>query len=319
MLRYLTCNTLQRRQPDRSNTMDTSPNHSRRQFHVELGSLFLGGSLVVPLAATARAAVDGVPSDGVCDFQASFMTWDFPYREDKRPHARHNIPYGNMARIQLDALVDVVNRDTGQRERFVLIAACRTEWVYAEDRLFQLPSREYRNIYSLTEQRAMVRGIVDTGEASLGQPVSGDFRSLKIDVFTYPRASELKTPEEIVRATAINRELVARTRIDDPSRPLRYVLEYPIRTMNFQPKTDSFQVDTGPLLVPDFKSGAERAIDRLEMAHVAYNRLDRAEFILRRPTPILDDSGRALCHVLHYCEVREDRAANQIFAGQENA
>ena len=62
---------------------------------------------------------------------------------------------------------------------------------------------------------------------------------------------------------------------------------------------------------------AERAIDRLEMAHIAYNRLDRAEFILRRPTPVEDNDGKPLCHVLHFSEVREDRAVNQILAGED--
>jgi len=55
--------------------MSTSPNRSRRRFHAELG-LFLGGSLVVPLAAATAAAADGDvdASDDACDFQASFMT-----------------------------------------------------------------------------------------------------------------------------------------------------------------------------------------------------------------------------------------------------
>ena len=94
------------------------------------------------------------------------------------------------------------------------------------------------------------------------------------------------------------------------------MLQYPIKTMNFQPKTNSFQVDTGPLLAPDFKAEANHTIDRLEMAHLAYNRLDLAEFILRRPTPIEDDGGRELCQVLHYSEVREQPANHLILAGE---
>jgi len=110
--------------------------------------------------------------------------------------------------------------------------------------------------------------------------------------------------------------LVGRTEFDDPSGSLHYVLQYPIKTMNFQPKTNSFQVDTGPLLAPDFKAEANHTIDRLEMAHLAYNRLDLAEFILRRPTPIEDDGGRELCQVLHYSEVREQPANHLILAGE---
>jgi hypothetical protein len=282
----------------------------------------LSGALVVPLtdtAAGAEGSLDQPPAvdaTGACDFQRSFMTWDFPFRPDPRPHARHNIPHGNMARILLDAMIDVIDRQTGMTERFVLIAPCRAEWVYAEDHLFQLPSREYRNIYSLTEQRGVERQITCAGEPSRGSLVSNDFRSLKIDVCTYGRTRRLSTPAEIVQATAANLPLVARTHLDDPARAVQYVLEYPVRTMNFQPKTNSFQVDTGPLLVPDFASQAERAIDRLEMAHVAYNRLDRAEFILRRPTPITDSDGKTLCQVLHYSEVCEHPARNGLLAGE---
>jgi hypothetical protein len=291
---------------------------TRREFHAA-GSLVLGGAAIVSLETIGRGAEESAGSRGACNFNASFMTWDFPYRPDPRPYARHNTPHGNMARIQLDAIIDVVDRESGQTERFVLICPCRTEWVYAEDRLFQLPSREYRNIYSLTQQRSMLRDITHQGEITRGSPVSNDFRSLTIDVRPYRRAPLLKTSAEIVAATAKGTPLVARTRIDDPKRPLSYVLEYPIKTMNFQPKTNSFQVDTGPLLVPDFQSEEENAIDCLEMAHVAYNRLDRAEFILRRPAPVQNERGETLCHVLHYAEVREDKAVNEFFAGEEEA
>ena len=86
--------------------------------------------------------------------------------------------------------------------------------------------------------------------------------------------------------------------------------------MNFRPESASFQVDTGPLLAPDFDSSEPKPIDRLAMAHIAYNRLDRAEFILRRPTPITDEAGREVARVLHYSEVREHPAATKILTGQ---
>ena len=54
-----------------------------------------------------------------CNFQSSYMTWDLPPRPDPRPHARHNIPLGNKARIQLDAILDVVDESSGNTERFV--------------------------------------------------------------------------------------------------------------------------------------------------------------------------------------------------------
>jgi hypothetical protein len=293
---------------------------TRRQFCREMGAM--GGALVVALGANQARGEEESSAAGpeapraACSFQASFMTWDFPPRADPRPYARHNCPLGNKARIQLDAMIDVVDEETGQSERFVLIAPCRAEWVYAEDRLFQIPSREYRNVYSLTQERSMGRGITCDGEPPHGHPVSDTFRSLAIDVKTYRHTRACSTPAEINEATAANLPLVGRTTIRDSSRRERYVLEYPIKTMNFRPENGSFQVDTGPVLVPDFDSQEAAAIDRLEMAHVAYNRLDRAEFILRRPTPIGDATGAELCRVLHYSEVREHPAVTVVLSGE---
>ncbi len=251
-----------------------------------------------------------------CDFQKSYMTWDLPPRPDPRPYARHNLPLGNKARIQLEALIDVIDEASGESERFVLIAPCRTEWVYAEDRLFQIPSTEYRMIYSLKDHRGMGSKITYEGPPSKGEPHSPNFRSVEIDVQTFPGTRHLKTPSEINSATETNIPLVARTEIRDAKRGIRYVMEYPIRTMNFRPEAGSFQVDTGPLLVPDLNSEEEKPLDRLEMAHVVYNRLDKAEFILRRPTPVKDESGAEVTKVLHYSEVVEHPAKTVLLAAE---
>jgi hypothetical protein len=256
-----------------------------------------------------------MPAEHACNFQASYMTWDLPPRPDTRPDAKHNIPLGNKARIQLEAIVDVIDDETGSSEQLVLIAPCRTEWVYAESGLFQIPSREYRNIYSLTEQRTMGRGITYGGETSRAAPITDQFRSIEIDVVRFPGSRVLDTPAAINEATGNNVPLVGRTELRDKNRR-RYILEYPIKTMNFRPENSSFQVDTGPLLVPDFGSQEAKPIDHLEMAHIAYNRLDRAEFILRRPTAISEDAGRDPLRVLHYSEVVAVEATTRILTGE---
>ena len=291
---------------------------SRRAFEQGLGSLILGGSLVSPARASggegSRQSGDAAK---ICDFQASFMTWDLPYRKDSRPNARHKIPHGNMARIQLEALIDVTDETGAKTERFALIAPCRTEWVYAEDGLFQIPSREYRTINSATHERSLTSAITFNGSVYSGREAATQYSSMNVDVRTFARARALDSAREIVKATSENIPLVARTQIRDPSGKHSFVLQYPIRTMNFQPKTNSFQVDTGPLLTPDYESTADHWIDRLEMAYVAYNQLDRAEFILRRPTPVIDENGKELYRTLYYSEVREDAAVTQIFTGQD--
>ena len=131
----------------------------------------------------------------------------------------------------------------------------------------------------------------------------------------FPASRVLNTPEAINKATEQNVPLVGRTELRGKNQR-RYVLEYPIKTMNFRPENASFQVDTGPLLVPDLDAEEAKSIDRLEMAHIAYNRLDRAEFILRRPTPITDDAGHEVASSLHYSESRELMATTRILTGE---
>jgi hypothetical protein len=128
---------------------------------------------------------------------------------------------------------------------------------------------------------------------------------------TFPRGRQLRTGKEINDAISRNWQVVGRTELRDPKRKETDVLEYPIKTMNFRPESASFQVDTGPLLVPDFQSTATKAIDRLEMAHVCYNRLDKAEFTLRAPVSV---GGNV--RVLDYSDDREYSAKNELFSEQ---
>ncbi|MBM81922.1 MAG: hypothetical protein CMJ78_15220 [Planctomycetaceae bacterium] len=288
---------------------------TRREFQLGVGCLLAGGSIVAPLSGSGLAAEPSDPMDApMCDFQTSFMTWHSRPRKDPRPHARHNVPHGSMVRIQLEALIDVVDKKSGTSERFVLIAPCRTEWVYAEDRLFQIPSAEFRNIYSSTDGRSLTESLTTDGKPSQARATANRYHFLTFDVNPHQNTRTLTSVEEIVKASATKTPLVGRTQIDDPNGQLSWTLEYPIKTMNFMPKTNSFQVDTGPILVPDYDSKADKPINRLEMAYVAYNRLDRAELILRRPTPINDKDGKQLCQVLHYSEVREEKARNVLLA-----
>jgi hypothetical protein len=262
-------------------------------------------------------------SEGACDFQRSFLSWDLAYRPDPRPHARHDTPRGNMVRILLESLLDVVDEATDASERFVLVAACRTEWVYAEDHLFQVPSREFRVIYSLTHNRSVGQDTIAGATELPGQPGQGqlnrdNFRSVSIDVKTYPSTRVLETAGAIIAATRQGLPMNGRTELRDAARRQTYVLEYPIKTMNYQPEQDEFQVDTGPVIVHDETSTAASQIDRLARAHIIYNHkhLDRAELILFRPTPLVA-GDRGVASVMQYSEVRTYPARTVLLAGDD--
>ena len=242
------------------------------------------------------------------DFGNSYMVWSVPHNADDTRKPGHK-PWGNWARILLEARCELTDERSGQSDEFFLIAACRTEWVYQEQNLFQVPSREYRGIWSRDRHMSTGYGMVYEGETKSSRPTDESFTSLHFTLRTYPEVTVLDTDQAVVAATESELPIVAQTEILDNERQLRALIEYPIKTMNFHPDRKRFQVDTGPLLLPDFTSTAEHWIEWFDMAHVVYNTFDQAEFIIRRPTPVLVE-GSEVCSVHHYSEIRVHEARN---------
>jgi hypothetical protein len=234
----------------------------------------------------------------VIDFANSYMTF---FGRDR----------GNIARIQLDAACTLTDERSGASELYYLIAPCRAERMYLETQLFQMPNYEFCGIFSQGDClliRTHWASERDNREHGLNR---GRFDDVHLDVRTFPSDRPLDDAAAILAATLDNRPLVARTELRDPGRGLRARLEYPVKTMNVLREPPRFQVDTGPLILPDFSSTAERPIERLGMAYVAYNTFDRAEFIRREPIAITAD-GRPPAQTTDYARVEILPARNEI-------
>ena len=102
---------------------------------------------------------------------------------------------------------------------------------------------------------------------------SGD--EVRLDVPRFDISTELEGQQAVVDATLENRPLVSRTELVDEASGVRAVLEYPVKTMNVLRSPVRFQIDTGPIIVPDFASTADLAVARFDLAHVVYNLFDR--------------------------------------------
>ena len=259
----------------------------------------------------------GPPSQGIgvqpTDFSRSYHARSAPPDlEDTRKPG--HMKWGNWARILLDARCVLTDGKSGISDAFFLIAPCRTEWMYRDGLLFQVPSREYRVLWSRDRHLSMGRAITYLGEPS-SEDVAARFSSLTFTIQPLPRARILDTDEEVIRAVKERLPIVARTEIWNPERQMRAMIEYPVRTISFHSKRKRFQVDTGPVALPDLDSTREHWIEWFSMAHIVYNRFDRAEFIVRRPTPV-PEAGKEVCTVLHYSERQIHEARHTIICGE---
>lgn len=234
----------------------------------------------------------------VIDFANSYMTL-FTHNE------------GNMARIQLDAACTLYDGHAGTSETFYLIAPCRAEEMYLDTPLFKMPNYEYCGIWSATESST----IRTHWESSRERPDSGlnqqRYVDLRLAIRHHAAAILLADAAEIMAATLANVPLVAQTELRDDAQGLHALLEYPIKTMNFLRRPPRFQVDTGPIIVPDTSSTASRAIERFAMAYLVYNTFDQAEFILRRPVAI--GHGPAQAMTTDYSTVVHVPAQHRLF------
>ncbi len=252
---------------------------------------------------------------GVCDFSNSYMTWVV----EPNPHDRRepgHMQYRNSARIQIDARCEIVNEKDEASEAFFLITPCRSEWMYRSDTLFQYPSGEYCAIWSETDFMNVGHGLIDSGGKHTAALIKDRFTDFRLTIRTLPRSRSLVNSEQIIQATRDNYPLIGRTDIWDKTRDMRARIEYPIKTININNEHKLFQVDTGPLLFPDFTCSSIQPIEWFSVAYVCYNTFDSAEFILRKPTPVMD-GDREFCKVVTYSDIRRMPVRNSIFSATE--
>lgn len=232
-----------------------------------------------------------------CDFSRSFITFVTSNQS-------------NNARIQVEARCEMLDSETGESEDFYLVASCKGEDTYGEGCLFLIPSYDFCMVYS-HEDFMIIRTHVN---AERDNTTVGDNRGHFLDVHFHIKMTDaevLQSNAEIVQATLANRILNGRTKIADEGGRYYATLEFPIKTMNVNDVRNAYQVDTGPILLPDFASSKERMVERFQLAFVAYNQEDEAYFVIQEPTPIVADSGEKASY---YSKVVRTDAQNSVIA-----
>lgn len=224
------------------------------------------------------------------------------------------MPYGNSVRILLDARARVIDSAGGTDEEFYLIAPCRTEWMYRDDSCVQQPGGEYRLAWAQGKDRALrfSRDLSDPEPKPQTVPIDDRYLELDYALTTLPNPRPATSNSALIGAAASLAQVVVQTEIENESGSRRAVLEYPVKTFNYQPERVLFQMDTGPMLWADLDSSEADPMCWLRLAHTVYNRFDRAEFVLRGPTPYVVD-GEPVGLVEDYQQVVAQPARHSFF------
>lgn len=220
------------------------------------------------------------------DFSRSFFTWQtFPVKPDpyfkyaggfigKEGDVRH-------VRFNLESLCTISDGNGKAAELFVG-APCRSEYTIPRREFFQIPSDEFRMAFSRTHQIPIAKRPSGENEPAASRELKDSFQDHRISLKEYPHPIELRAAEEVVEATLAGALLNARCAYRDPQSSIHVTVEYPVNLINVNRADATFQVCTGPLILPDLATWNGRTVERVFLAQAAFTAFDYVEFILRR-------------------------------------
>ena len=224
----------------------------------------------------------------VTDFYRSFVRFRIDLKTTQPRTISQQPPFTlNNARFPLECVCRITKRVGAVTEtiEYVLGASCKAEQVYVRENIWHDPAADMCLIASVDEFLVIK---------------SWDRNN---------RGVLLSTTEDIVAAVLTNRPLVSQTEFSlaDGS---HVFLEYPVKVINASEREMFYQVDTGPIVVPDPTAfDGTHAISALRLAFIAHNTLDCTELLLNIPTEIAPGLS-----VNHYSKVMKLEAINRLIA-----
>ena len=221
------------------------------------------------------------------DFARSHFTWDhLPHRP--APDYKYSGGFVGQpgdayhVRIGYDAVCTIRGEQDAPPLEIFLLQPCLAEYTIADRNLFQVPSQEFRVVLSRTHGIPIATRPSAEREPTAPTPHAGRFAGTHFTTHVVSGSKPTRDTREVMRAVRAGQRLNARTTYHDGARGLTVTLEYPIRTINIERTKGQFQVDTGPLALPDLEEWDGAMVSRVFLAHAAFSACDRAEFILRR-------------------------------------
>jgi hypothetical protein len=302
---------------------------SRRELLVSASQEGFALGALSAVATAARRAESAeqpdqraaLPSDiRVTDFERSCLRFRIDTTKKAPKTVSRKLPMTlNNVRMLLDARVVITHKDSGRVYDYVLSSSCKAEQVWVERDIWHQPNADMCMLAGRDEFLVYKRwDKADKGvmlfpaslgvqpERQLGDP-QDTFDRFSIDLAARP-GRVLATIDAILETLAADTPVVAQTEYE--TKEYRVLLEYPVKVVNFSERERYYQVDTGPILLPDFEREYKSLLDACRLAYVAHNSPGWAEFIVCVRTPVTDGVS-----VHHYSEsIRIDGTRNRMIA-----
>lgn len=282
------------------------PKASRRSFIRK--SLYAASAILVSRApkGCTKDSVQGSVSDDIfacIDYGNSFYC---------------NTAKFNSVRMWIESRTTIIDTKSGISTVYYQGASCKSEDTFAEKDLFLRDNYDFLPIFGGGKVLVFRRYNNKRGEGSHPYRTIRKMEEMWGDnpVIYSPApkiVTELDTWEKIRDATAAGIPIVTQTKLKNSDTGLTAIIECPCKTMNISHPKKMYQVDTGPVALPDLSMNYEIQIDCLSLAFIAFNKPHFADFVIESPTPIIE-GGNDVATVYHYSKIVSMTAENTIFA-----
>ncbi|MHB8954291.1 MAG: sialidase family protein [Pirellulaceae bacterium] len=193
---------------------------------------------------------------------------------------------GNQPVFWLESRCRISDPATGEIRDYYQCASCKSENTFAPHDLFHENNYDFLPVFSDKETIIFRRAV----------PIRADFRQVVSDspwgkatpMVRTAKMRVLTTPDEIVSAIEAAVPIISQTELRDAATGRTAIIECPIKTMNMSSSRRIYQVDTGPVLLPDLTLPPEQWSAGLRLAFIAFNESTWADFIVDEPTPVTE-------------------------------
>lgn len=215
------------------------------------------------------------------DFSRSFIRWT----SDRVQHS---------PRMQIDAACRII--EDGKARDYYLSTPCAGESMYGPKDLIQQPAYDFLMVFSPAGEFMFIklrgdetRNLVEVhrvGETmSTNDGRGAPMLDMQAHVARLERVRELRAHGEIRESILGYRIITARTTIASSDGRSKAILDYPVKCCNVLHSDERWQVDAGPVLLPDVRQNPPWSIAAMRSGYIVFNQWNWAEAALRRANP----------------------------------
>jgi hypothetical protein len=214
----------------------------------------------------------------------------------------------NEVRFWVESRTRIIDEAAGQHEDYVQMGSCKSENTFAKKNLLHVDNYDFLPVFG------PVWSIIYRRKAHLHEGYKSCVLSQEMwngqqyYLVEGQEVEELATNEAIRQAAYDNAPIVSQTEIWNDETGLRAIIECPVKTMNTHRAKDVYQVDTGPVALPDLSQRHERHVDGINLAFVVFNAPHFADFVLELPTRVGSEE------IYHYSKLLTLEAENRVYA-----